>query len=80
MQKKWYEVVIEGSFDLIKGFIIGFFEGRNITGAIVFEREHHIKYEDGLEQLLRMIHVEEDEAHILMNEVLTAEAQSAQRF
>ena len=68
MQKKWYEVVIEGSFDLIKGFIIGFFEGRNITGAIVFEREHHIKYEDGLEQLLRMIHIEEDQAHILMNE------------
>jgi hypothetical protein len=68
MQKKWYEIVIEGSFDLIKGFIIGFFEGKNITGAIIFEREHHIKREDGLEQLLRMIHAEKDRVHILMSE------------
>jgi hypothetical protein len=68
MQKKWYEVVIQGSFDLIKGVIIGFFEGRKITGAIIFEREHHVKREDGLEHLLRAIHVEEDRVHIVMSE------------
>ncbi len=66
MRGKWYEIVIEGSFDLIKGFITGFFEGRKITGAIIFEREHHVKREDGLEHLLRAIHVEEDRVHILM--------------
>jgi len=49
MRKKWYEIVIQGSFDLIKGVIIGFFEGRKITGAIIFEREHHVKREGGLE-------------------------------
>ena len=49
MRKKWYEIIIEGSFDLIKGFVIGFFEGRKIGGAIIFEREHHVKREDGLE-------------------------------
>ena len=68
MRKKWYEIVIEGSFDLIKGLIIGFFEGRKITGAIIFEREHHVEREDGLEHLLRAIHVEEDRVHILMSE------------
>jgi hypothetical protein len=66
MRKKYYEIVIEGSFDLIKGFIIGFFEGRRITGAIIFEREHHVKREDGLEHLLRAIHVEEDRVHMIM--------------
>jgi len=68
MRKKWYEIVIEGSFDLIKGFVIGFFEGRKIGGAIIFEREHHVKREDGLEHLLRAIHIEEDRVHILMSE------------
>jgi hypothetical protein len=66
MRKKWYEIVIEGSFDLIKGFIVGFFEGRRITGAIIFEREHHVKREGELEHLLRAIHVEEDQVHMIM--------------
>jgi len=66
MPKKWYEIVIEGSFDLIKGFIIGFFEGRKISGAIIFEREHHVKREGEIEHLLRAIHVEEDRVHMIM--------------
>jgi hypothetical protein len=66
MGKKYYEIVIEGSFDLIKGFIIGFFEGRKITGAIIFEREHHVKREEELEHLLRAIHIEEDRVHMIM--------------
>jgi hypothetical protein len=68
MGKKHYEIVIEGSFDLIKGFIVGFFEGRKITGAIIFEREHHVKREEELEHLLRAIHVEKDRVHILISE------------
>jgi hypothetical protein len=66
MGKKYYEIVIEGSFDLIKGFIIGFFEGRRISGAIIFEREHHVKREGELEHLLRAIHIEEDRVHMIM--------------
>jgi hypothetical protein len=66
MRGKWYEIVIEGSFGLIKGFIVGFFEGRKITGAIIFEREHHVKREGELEHLLRAIHIEEDRVRILM--------------
>ena len=66
MPKKWYEIVIEGSFDLIKGFIIGFFEGRKISGAIIFEREHHVKREGEIEHLLRVIRMEEDRVHMIM--------------
>jgi hypothetical protein len=66
MRKKWYEIVIEGSFDVIKGFITGFFEGRRMTGAIIFEREHHVKREGTLEHLLRAVHIEEDRVHMIM--------------
>jgi len=70
MRKKYYEIVIEGPFNLIQGFIIGFLEGRKIEGAIIFEREHHIKRESKLEQLLRVIHVEEDRAHMIIDEAI----------
>jgi len=66
MRRKLYEIVIEGSFDLIQGFIVGFLEGRKIEGAIIFEREHHVKRESKLEQLLRAIHIEEDRVHMIM--------------
>jgi len=69
-KKHYYEIVIEGSFDLIKGFIIGFFEGRKIGGAIIFEREHHVKREAGLEHLLRAIHIEEDRVHLIIDEAI----------
>jgi hypothetical protein len=66
MRRQWYEIVIEGPFDLIKGFIVGFFEGRRISGAIIFEREHHVKREGEIEHLLRAIHIEEDRVHMIM--------------
>jgi len=70
MRRKHYEIVIEGPFDLIRGFIIGFLEGRKVEGAIIFEREHHIKRESELEQLLRVIHVEEDRVHMIIEEAI----------
>jgi hypothetical protein len=70
MQKKPYEIVIEGPFDLIQGFIVGFLEGRRIEGAIIFERENHIKRESKLEQLLRAIHIEEDRVHLIIDEAI----------
>jgi len=70
MRKKYYEIVIEGPFDLIQGFIIGFLEGKKIEGAIIFEREHHVKRESKFEQLLRAIHIEEDRVHLIINEAI----------
>jgi len=70
MKKKLYEIVIKGPFDLIQGFIVGFLEGRKIEGAIIFEREHHIKHESKLDQLLRVIHIEEDSVHLIIDEAI----------
>lgn len=53
--KKYYEVVFEGSFDFMKGFILGFSEGRGIQGEAIFDVEHHIGNEHTFGQLLRLI-------------------------
>jgi hypothetical protein len=55
MTKKYYEVVIEGSFDLIKGFVLGFLQGRGIEGEAVFSAERHVKQSEGMGQLLRQL-------------------------
>jgi len=55
MNKKYNEVVFEGSFDLMKGFVLGFLEGSGIQGEAIFEAEHHIENESKFGQLLRLI-------------------------
>jgi hypothetical protein len=70
MMKKYYEVVIEGSFDFIKGFVLGFFEGRGIQGDAIFAREHHIENERKFGQLLRLIGVIGDHASLIVGSVL----------
>lgn len=55
MNKKYNEVVFEGSFELMKGFVLGFLEGKGIEGEAIFETEHHIENESKFGQLLRFI-------------------------
>jgi len=53
MTKKYYEVAVEGSLDLIRGFVLGFLQGRGIEGEAVFSVERHVRHGEGLGQLLR---------------------------
>ncbi len=46
MLGSYYEVDVEGSFDLIKGFVLGFIEGRQIEGEAIFGEEHHVANEE----------------------------------
>ena len=55
MMKKYYEVVVEGSFDLMKGFVLGFLEGRGMKGEAIFGEEHHLEDESKFGQLMRLI-------------------------
>jgi hypothetical protein len=55
MNKEYCEVVIEGSFDLIKGFVYGFLEGRGIRGEAVFGKDHHVENESKFGQMMRLI-------------------------
>lgn len=64
---KYCELVIEGSFDFMKGFVLGFFEGRRIQGGAIFEVEHHIENERNFGQLLRLIGAQGDRANLLVD-------------
>jgi hypothetical protein len=68
MTKKYYEVVIEGSFDLIKGFVLGFLQGKGIEGEAVFSAERHIKQSEGIGQLLRQLTRRGDKSSIIIGE------------
>lgn len=68
MTKKYYEVVIEGSFDLVKGFVLGFLQGRAIEGEAIFSAEHHVKHDEGLGQLLRHLTRHGDQSSIIIGE------------
>ena len=57
MLSSYYEVDVEGSFDLIKGFVLGFIEGRQIEGEAIFGEEHHVGNEEKFGQLLRLLGV-----------------------
>jgi len=68
MTKKYYEVVVEGSFDLIKGFVLGFLRGRGIEGEAVFSAERHVKHGEGLGHLLRLLTRQGDTSSIIIGE------------
>ncbi|MCK9273957.1 MAG: hypothetical protein M0P57_02590 [Syntrophales bacterium] len=55
MMRKYYEVVVKGSFDLMKGFVLGFCEGKGIKGEAIFSEEHYLENESKFGQLMRLI-------------------------
>ena len=57
MNKEYCEVVVEGSLDLIRGFVVGFLEGKGIQGEAIFGEDHHVENEGKFGQMLRLIGV-----------------------
>lgn len=55
MIRKYYEVTIDGSLDLMKGFVLGFLEGKGIQGEAIFDEDHHVEDESKFGQLMRLI-------------------------
>jgi hypothetical protein len=68
MTDKYFEVVIEGSSELIKGFVLGFLQGRGIEGEAVFSAERHIKQNEGVGQLLRQLTRRGNKSSIIIGE------------
>jgi hypothetical protein len=68
MTGKYYEVILEGSYELVKGFVLGYLEGKGIEGEAIFEQDRHIKGEGRLEQLMRMLNVKGDEIRVIIGE------------
>jgi len=68
MTKKYYEVAVEGSLDLIRGFVIGFLLGRGIEGEAVLSAEQHVRHGEGLGHLLRHLTRRGDTSSIIIGE------------
>lgn len=66
MTKVYFEVIVEGSFDLIKGFVLGYIEGSGIQGEAIFGEEHHVENESKFGQLLRVLHVKGEQVHLIV--------------
>lgn len=60
MNERYYEVVIEGNLDLMKGFVMGFLAGRGIEGGVSFDRESHVEEESAVGHLLRLVGVRDN--------------------
>jgi hypothetical protein len=70
MGKKFYELVIEGPFLSIKGFICGLRSGSGAAGTVWFSREEHIKAETLAEHLMEWTHLHETLCHLVVEESL----------
>lgn len=64
--KTYYEVVVAGSLDLVKGFVIGFLEGRGITGETFFGEEYHIEDDSPLDFLMHLIGTKDDHSTVIV--------------
>ena len=65
MIEEYVEVVLEGPFDFIKGFVLGFMEGRGISGDVIFEEAGSAKG-DVFVRLLRFVRLEQDRVHLIV--------------
>ena len=66
MNKEYCEVVVEGSLDLIRGFVVGFLEGRGIQGEAIFGEDHHVENEGRFGQMMRLIGVRGKRFHLII--------------
>jgi hypothetical protein len=70
MTKGYYEVIVEGTLDLVKGFVLGYLEGSGIKGEAIFGEEHHVENESKFGQLMRLIHVKGQQVHMIVGKGL----------
>ncbi len=66
MNKEYCEVVVEGSLDLVRGFVLGFLEGKGLQGEAIFGEDHHVENEGKFGQLMRLIGVKGDRVHLII--------------
>ncbi len=68
--KTYYDLVLEGPEEVIKGFVAGFIKGSGLEGEAVIISEEHIGKRSGLGQILRAMHLKESESHLVVEQRL----------
>ncbi|MCD6487583.1 MAG: hypothetical protein J7K35_09720 [Syntrophobacterales bacterium] len=66
MNREYCEMVVEGSLDLVKGFVIGFLEGKGIQGEAIFGEDHHVQNEGKLGHMLHLVGMKGNRLHIII--------------
>jgi hypothetical protein len=77
MNPTYYEVTVEGSHDLLKGFVIGFLEGRGISGETFFGDEYELDEESPLEVLFRMMRQRDESTTVIVEAGLRSQLREA---
>ncbi|KAF0119540.1 MAG: hypothetical protein FD151_1971 [bacterium] len=67
MKKEFYELVIEGPYILIKGFITGLLIGSKKMGTVIYNKEKDIKRESLSELLKEWIGISEHLTHVIIS-------------
>jgi hypothetical protein len=60
------EIVVEGPYPLVKGFVWGLMEGSKKNGVILFSRDNNIRTEAFLELLLERTHLHGSLTHLVI--------------
>ena len=68
MTGRCWELAMEGYFDLIKGFVVGFLEGKGMGGAALFAQEHHVKHDPEIKHIFCTLTGQEDRVRVLADE------------
>jgi hypothetical protein len=66
MPATYYEVLIKGSPELIRGFMIGFEEGKGTRGELVFEEHCRVEEDSPLELLYHILTIHHDRTTIIV--------------
>ena len=66
MNERYFEVTVEGSVDLVKGFVAGFLEGRGIAGDVFFGDEYHVETENPVGLLMRLTGIREKTCTVIV--------------
>lgn len=77
MNPTYFEVTVEGSHDLLKGFVIGFLEGRGISGETFFGDDYELDEENPLQLLFRMMGNREESTTVIVEAELRSQLREA---
>lgn len=64
--RPYYEVIFQGSLEMIKGFVIGLIEGYELEGEAIFSDEHHADNEGKFGQILRLMAVKDKTVRVII--------------
>jgi hypothetical protein len=70
--KTYYDLVLEGSRDVTRGFVEGFIKGSKFEGEAIIIPHNDIERRGGLKNVLKAVNLKDDETHLIGEQKLLA--------